>query len=334
MLRVDGRDLVVLLSLLPFGCDAHLVVAPSRAAHVHAAAPSAACVVTARRIAPQPLPRLQGFTGVPRVFSSRDPETGDTARAVVRLGPDHLAQIDALPAAFSDTVAATAAHSVLFRFSYEKQIERLVVLPRGGTTILGELEGVNSNDLREAVDGSDGSSVLAILEGATVGLVRIEPGGCAALPTAPVTERAARRVGLSRDTPGTMRVGWVQTSDDRSESSLWVVRASEDGRPLAPPVVVDTAPGEQPVVDAAIGPPAKGPIVAWNPILTRSESADSHDVVLGVSLRVFRLAGDGGAIKVREQSLTSHAGPIASVGGYVLGNHVQALPLRDDVVLS
>ena len=193
---------------------------------------------------------------------------------------------------------------------------------------------MRSEYIVDAVDGSDGSTVLAMNKGNGVALLRIEPAGRVSLPTVLVTDHAARSVRLSRDAPGTVLVAWTEQSADRSEASLWLVRASEDGRPLGDPVRIDTAEGEQPVADVAVANSRQGPVVSWDPIVSHGESGGGHDVTLGVSLRVFASTAGGVFAKAREVNLTSHAGPIASVGGYVLSNHVKALRLGSDVVLA
>lgn len=250
------------------------------------------------------------------------------------LGPSGVAQVEPLPAAFSDTVSVTASHLVLFQFSIEKQQDRLEVLRRGSSQVVGELEGVGAESIVEAVDGSDGSSVLAMNKGNGVALLRVEPSGRVSLPTVLVTDHAAHSVRLSRDAPGTVLAAWTEQSADRTEASLWLVRAGEDGRPLGVPVRIDTAEGEQPVADVAVATSRQGSVVSWDPIVSHGESGGGHDVTLGVSLRVFRSTAGGAFAKGHEVALTSHAGPIASVGGYVLSNHVKALALGSDVVLA
>jgi hypothetical protein len=291
------------------------------------------CVLSALAVEPQPLRSLTGFLGGPVVFVKRD-DSAETRLAVVRLASSGVAQVEPLPAAFSEAVSVTAVHSVIFQFSIEKQQDRLEVLRRGSSQVVGELEGVGSQHIVDAVDGSDGSSVLAMTKGGGVALLRVEPAGRVSLPTVLVTDHEARSVRLSRDAPGTVLVAWTEQSADRTETSLWFVRASEDGRPLGAPVRIDTAKGAQPVVDVAVAASRQGPVVSWDPIVSHGERGGGDDVVLGVSLRVFASTAGGAFAKAHEVDLTSHAGPVASVGGYVLSNHVKALPLGSDVVLA
>lgn len=309
----------------------------SSGVHTSPPAPPTACTLAHHDMPPQPFQALDGFLGGPLVFVKRDPEdTAATQRAVVSLSPAGSATTTLLPEAFSDQVWVTSSHTLLVRFSVETQKERLVVLPRGRTDVLGELEGIREEEVRDVVDGAPGESLVALATFGAIGVARVDRAGRPGEPVALVTHHRARRLKLARERADHgLVVVWTEQDARDTPTSLWLARVREDGGLREPPVVIDSAPAPQPVADVAVVDTPDGAVVAWNPIVSQPEQGGGpHDVQLGVALRVYRARVGTSLARLAEVPLTTWAGPIASVGGFVLENHLRAVPLGDDALLT
>jgi hypothetical protein len=244
-----------------------------------------------------------------------------------------MAEVTRLPPLFGSEVWLTSAHALGFRFSRERQQDRLVVMQRGTGQITGELESLSPQIVRDAVDGADGASLLALADDRAIALVKVDGAGHPSSPVTLVSGHRAQRLRIARELRGEgVLVAWSEAAADRSGVTLWIARVREDGGSLDAPRAVDSAPPDQMALDVALASTPEGAVVAWNPITGVPESAGA-DVPLQVTLRAFAVRA-GVATPLGTVPLTSMAGPIASVGGYVLPNDVRAVPLAEDALVT
>ncbi len=317
--------------------------APPVTAHTPPPKPSGRCVLDLRQTPPQVLRSLEGLhvhfsdagPGGPRLFEGDEGADGSVPRAAVWLSPDGIAEVTRLPSLFGSDVWLTSSHALGFRFSYEKQQDRLVVVRRGSPEIAGELDPLSPQIVRDAADGLDGASLLALGGAGQIGLVKVDRAGHASAPVSLVSGHEAQRLRIAREPRGDgLLLAWSEVDSGRSAATLWLARARDDGSPLDAPLPVDTAPAEQPALDVALASTPAGAVVAWDPITGGPDAGGPPgDVTLEVALRAFAVHA-GAATPLGVVPLTSMAGAVASVGGFVLSNDVRATPLADDALIT
>ena len=305
--------------------------------------PPGRCTLEVRQTPPQVLRSLEGLhvhysdagPGGPRLFEGDQSEDGSVPRAAVWLSSEGIAEVTRLPSLFGSDVWLTSSHALGFRFSYEKQQERLVVMRRGSPEIAGELDPLSSEVVRDAADGVDGASLLALSEGPEIGLVKVDRTGHPSAPVSLVSGHEAQRLRIAREPQGNgLLLAWSEVDSGRHAATLWLARMREDGSPLDAPFAVDAAPADQPALDVALASTPAGAVVAWDPITGGPDAGGPPgDVPLEVALRVFA-AHAGAATPLGVVPLTSMAGPIASVGGFVLSNDVRAASLAGDALVT
>jgi hypothetical protein len=305
--------------------------------------PAGRCTLGFHKTTPQDLRSLEGLhvhysgagPGGPRLLEGDEGADGSVPRAAVWLSPDGIAEVTRLPSLFGSDVWLTSSHALGFRFSTEKQQERLVVVRRGSPEIAGELDPLSPQVVRDAADGVDGASLLALGAQSEIGLVKVDRAGHASPPVSLVAGHEAQRLRIARETHGDgLLLAWSEVDSARHAARLWLARVREDGSPLDAPFAVDTAPADQPALDVALASTPAGAVVAWDPITGVPDAGGPPgDVPLEVTLRAFAVHA-AAARPLGVVPLTSMAGPIASVGGFVLSNDVRAAPLADDALIT
>jgi hypothetical protein len=270
------------------------------------------------------------------IFVNRDVDP--VSRAYVSLDASGVAKATLLPEAFSDDMRVTTSHVLLFRFDYTKQIENLVVVRRSGTDVTGRWEGISAEMLVDVVDGPAHSTLAAMYDGADISLLAIDALGHVSEPVPMVTGHTAIKARIAATGPRSVDIAWLEPSAEGSQTQLWFARFDGTSRRVVS-ALIDTAPELQRVTDLTLTHSLLGTIVAWNPIVAnnvtvRTLASGGQDRILPVELRTFRISADGRARQLSRVNLEAMTVTIASVGGFIVPNHVQAIAFADDALLT
>ena len=294
------------------------------------------CQLVARAEPPQELPQLAGFLGGPAIFVKQ--AAAPVARAYVSLDASGVAKATLLPEAFSDHVRVTTSHVLLFRFDYTRQIDNLVVARRGGPDVTGQAEGISQEMLFDAVDGPAHSTLAAKYNGADISLLAIDAVGHISELVPAVTGHTAIKARIAATGPRSVDIAWLEPNAEGSQTQLWFARFDWTSRRVVS-TLIDTAPELQRIADLTLTHSLLGTIVAWNPIVAnkvtvRARASGGQERMLPVELRTFRIPADGRPRQLSRTSLEAMTGTVASVGGFIVPNYVQAVAFADDALLT
>lgn len=286
-------------------------------------------------MAPQELPALAGFLGGPRFFEKRGGSADeDSQNAIVTIDRNGHAKVVSIPQIYDGQLFVTKAHRFFFGFNTPSQTDRVYVLHHNQPEILSQQEGIRPGDVIAALDGKiRGTSLLVVHADEGVRFYPVDANGYIGTATSIAFGGTPSRLHMTQDLAGNCAFVWMEVDERRTTSTLWSARMESDGK-LSARVRVDSAPELQVAADLAIVASPNGMFVIWDPIVGAKSENGSSEKTLDVALRVFRVDADARATALQTVPLTSFAGPIASVGGYVLSNYVQAVAFAGGALVT
>jgi hypothetical protein len=194
---------------------------------------------------------------------------------------------------------------------------------------------LDSDDLRplvDAADGANGETLIALagkLAGSYgLGVARIDASGKLRGVTS-IARRDVRQARLTR-VGDRFALAYVTAGGGRwlHVETLWLAFLDGSGAPVAPPARVDTARGEQMLVEIALAPSERGVVLAWNPIAGGGSKKD-----VPIELRAFIAEPASAPRLVRRERLSSATWAVAGSAGGYLPNALQAVAFAKRAVL-